>query len=262
MTDSGSTRSGGSDPLALAELYACNALPDDERRQLEADLALLDPQRLAEFDAAVHRTQDALTATFANDEVQPPSSLRVGLLRLVDVPVSSDPNSRQHGEEAIEPRVVVPQARWSTKRIAVLAAAATVCAVATGALVVQQRSAGWGSDTPSVALQDERTVTMPFPGGGTATISYSSLDRARVTMDHVEAPPHGHVYQLWLLDADNTAAPRSAGVMDAAAVGPDRRTTTEIVGPGDASTIGFTVEPIGGSTGPTAKPFASATLPP
>ncbi|MGM5069218.1 anti-sigma factor domain-containing protein [Rhodococcus qingshengii] len=260
MTDSGSTHSGGSDPLALAELYACNALPDDERRQLEVDLELLDPQRLAEFDAAVHRTHDALTATFANDEVQPPSSLRVGLLRLVDVP-NSGPNSRQRGEETIEPRVADPQARWSYKRIAVLAAAAAVCAVATGVLVVQQRSAGWGSDTPSVALQDERTVTMTFPGGGTATISYSSLDRARVTMDHVDAPPHGHVYQLWLLGADTTATPQSAGIMDAATAGPDRRTTTEIIGPGNASTIGFTVEPIGGSTRPTAEPFASATLP-
>lgn len=145
MTGSGSTRSGGSDPLALAELYACNALPDDERRQMEADLAFLDPQRLAEFDAAVHRTQDALTANFANDQVQPPSRLRVGLLRLVDISVSSRPNSRQHGEEAIEPRFAVPQARWSNKRIAVLATTAAVCTVTTGALFVQQRSAGWGS---------------------------------------------------------------------------------------------------------------------
>ncbi len=79
-------------------------------------------------------------------------------------------------------------------------------------------------------------------------------------MDHVDAPPHGHVYQLWLLGAVNTDTPLSAGIMDPATAGPDRRTTAEISGPGAASTIGFTIESIGGFTRPTAEPITSATL--
>ncbi len=60
---------------------------------------------------------------------------------------------------------------------------------------------------------------------------------------------------MWLIGDDG---PRSAGIMDAAAVKPS--TTAVLSDLGDSKTLAFTVEPGGGSTRPTTPAFAQLSL--
>ncbi len=60
---------------------------------------------------------------------------------------------------------------------------------------------------------------------------------------------------MWLID---TEGPHSAGVMDAAAIGPS--TTAVLPDLGSSTTLAFTVEPGSGSDRPTTTPFASLPL--
>ncbi|MEV0505187.1 anti-sigma factor, partial [Streptomyces spectabilis] len=68
-------------------------------------------------------------------------------------------------------------------------------------------------------------------------------------------PPRGKVYQLWF---DDDGSMRSAGLMDR-----DRSTTAVLMeGPvGDATGMGITVEPAGGSAEPTSPPVALVDFP-
>jgi anti-sigma-K factor RskA len=63
-------------------------------------------------------------------------------------------------------------------------------------------------------------------------------------------PPAGKVYQLWF---DEDGAMRSAGLLD-----PGRSDQTVLMrgAVGGSSGMGVTVEPVGGSQGPTSAPLA------
>jgi anti-sigma-K factor RskA len=76
-----------------------------------------------------------------------------------------------------------------------------------------------------------------------------------LVMNNVAPPKPGTVYQMWLVGAQG---PKSAGIMDAAAVAPS--TTAVLPDLGDSKTLAFTVEPSGGSTSPTTPIFAALPL--
>ena len=61
---------------------------------------------------------------------------------------------------------------------------------------------------------------------------------------------------MWLMS--DQGRPQAAGTMDATAVAPS--TTAVLQGIGDATALGFTVEPPGGSPQPTGQIFAELPL--
>jgi anti-sigma-K factor RskA len=106
------------------------------------------------------------------------------------------------------------------------------------------------------AAPDVRTVSGAMPGGGTATVVYSSEKNAGVlVMNNVPPPPPDTVYQMWLIGNNNA---KLAGTMDAKSVAPS--TTAVINEIGKSVALAFSVEPSPGSTQPTGPLIAELPL--
>jgi anti-sigma-K factor RskA len=99
-----------------------------------------------------------------------------------------------------------------------------------------------------------RTTTLADGASGTVVVS-RSRDRAVFVGTRMAKPPSGKVYQLWFDDAGTM---RPAGLMD-----PDRATEAVLMDGAvdDASGMGITVEPAGGSARPTSDPVALLGFP-
>jgi Anti-sigma-K factor rskA len=222
--------------LELATPYALHAISDAERADVERRVAAAPTTVAQAFRDEVRAVRETLAAVSAATAIEPPATLRDRLLAAVEQP------SRRHFP-------------WRTT---LLAAAAAVI-VGLGAL-----SAGLAlrpAKPPSTAEQvfaapDVRTVSGAIPTGGTATVVYSHEKNAGVlVMNNVAPPAPGTVYQMWLLGANG---PKSAGTMDAKAVGPS--TTAVLSDLGTSKALAFTVEPGSGSTQPTGQWVAKLAL--
>ncbi|MFD4829897.1 anti-sigma factor domain-containing protein [Streptomyces uncialis] len=103
--------------------------------------------------------------------------------------------------------------------------------------------------TGVLTAPDARTRSATFPDGARGTVVASrTRDKAVFIGAGMPRPPAGKVYQLWY---DDGGTMRSAGLME-----PARGDQAVLLnGPlGGASGVGITVEPAGGSPGPTSDP--------
>ncbi|MFG1932221.1 anti-sigma factor domain-containing protein [Mycobacterium sp. NPDC048908] len=222
--------------LELATPYALDAVSDGERATIETRVAGASAAVAAAFDDEVRRVRETMAAVSASTSVEPPAALRG---RLVAAVKSGSARRR----------------RWRT---IVLAAAAAI-AIGLGALGagLALRSTPPPSTPAQVfAAPDVRTVSGNMPGGGTATVVYSSEKNAGVlVMNNVPPPSPDTVYQMWLI-GDNNA--KLAGTMDAKSVAPS--TTAVINEIGKSVALAFSVEPSPGSTQPTGPLIAELPL--
>ncbi|WP_461026857.1 anti-sigma factor, partial [Streptomyces sparsus] len=107
-----------------------------------------------------------------------------------------------------------------------------------------------------LAAPDARIGTDRLPGGATATVVVSEeRDRAAFLASGMPKPPGDRVYQLWF---DDNGTMRSAGLMPSAASGEAVLLEGRV---GEASGMGITVEPAGGSPQPTSEPLAVMEFP-
>ncbi|MEU4271876.1 anti-sigma factor [Streptomyces sp. NPDC026092] len=107
-----------------------------------------------------------------------------------------------------------------------------------------------------LAAPDARLTTARLAGGAVGTVVYApSADRAAFAASALPRPPAGSVYQLWYADGD---VMRPAGLLPA-----DTTTSTTLLAGrvNEASAIGITLEPAGGSPRPTTAPLAVIALP-
>ncbi|MGN9793970.1 anti-sigma factor [Streptomyces sp. OZ13] len=121
----------------------------------------------------------------------------------------------------------------------------------------ERRTERRAADLASVlTAPDARVVSGRLSDGATGTVVASrTRDKAAFLATGLPNPPEGKVYQLWFADGGSM---RSAGLLDVSG------TTGAVVMEGpldDASGIGITVEPAGGSPHPTSDPLALMTLP-
>ncbi|MEU6082827.1 anti-sigma factor [Streptomyces sp. NPDC047108] len=108
-----------------------------------------------------------------------------------------------------------------------------------------------------LAAPDASAGSGRLKSGGTVTVVVSrEEDRAAFLMGHMPEPPSGKVYQLWF---DDNGSMRPAGLLDASK---DTAATLMHGSVGDASGMGITLEPEGGSKQPTTEPLALMDLPP
>ncbi|MER5476795.1 anti-sigma factor [Streptomyces sp. NPDC002734] len=244
------------DPHALTGAYALDALHDDERAAFERHLAdcATCAQEAAEFTATAARL--ALAAT-----VRPRPALREEVLRRVttvrQVPPDTAPPRRPRGGARSGPVL----ARWA------LAACVAAASAFGGAALWQYERAQDARDRAALAERraEEAAAVLAAPdavsrsakvAGGVGTLVVSAeQDRAVFVASRMAAPPPGKVYQLWFADGDEM---RPAGLMD-----PGRGSQTMLMrGPvDDASGVGITVEPAGGSRRPTSEPVALLGVP-
>ncbi|MDJ0356483.1 anti-sigma factor [Paenarthrobacter sp. PH39-S1] len=262
--------------MELAEIYAVHAVTDAERAEIDGYISSAPPEIRHGFEDRVRQASEALAAAYATDEAEPPVGLLDSILAQLppaaaaagasEAPApgadasdtgadasytagTSDELSARREQKAAR-RGLSSGRRWL---IGVAAAAAIVIGgVGVGTNI-------FNSQDPTRQIlnaADLQTKKIEFPAGGTATLAISgSKDAAVVTMENVPDPPAGKVYQMWLIPKNGTA-PVSQGTVDAEALSK----ATTIKGVDSSSAFAITVEPAGGSVGPTMPTVASLPL--
>lgn len=224
---------------ALSGAYAVDALDDLERARFEEHLAAC-----AECRDEVASLQDATLLLSELSETAPPAALRAKILDDIKIIRPLPPVGARL--EAPRPR------RWS----GLVAAAAAAAVLVGGGTVAWQQIADDSSTVrlsaadQVIASQDVERFDVDLAGGAHATVYRSvALGKAALETSNMPAPPSGRVYQLWL-QKDGLMVP--AGLMPS---GSDQKFV--ISGSADdATAVGITVEPAGGSEHPTTPPIA------
>jgi len=242
--------------LELAEIYALNAVNDDERAMIDSYIE--NAPEGPEFMERVREAHETLAASFTAEEA-PPAHLFQSIMDRISHDTAEQPPVAPAVEPVTSPAVddlaaarakreERTRAAGARKWIVGVAAAAVIAlgGIGVGTYVSTQ------NDPVNQVLQaqDVQKKSAAVPGGGTATISASSAkDSFVVLMDGVAPAPEGKVYQLWTLPKDGSA-PVSQGTMDAQALSKP----AVVKGLSSASSMAITVEPAGGSSAPTTDP--------
>jgi len=232
------------DVHALAGAYVLDAVDDFERAAFDRHLRECEACR-----AEVDDLREASARLADGARSVPPPSLRgsvltaIGTTRQVAPPVPARP-------------------AFPRSRLRLLAAAAAVVVAAGGAFAVQEPRVRGEHAAAEQARAGQAVLSAPdlqvreqtLTGGGRMTIAVSRLRNAGVIMLAADAAPGDHrVYQLWTV-----RGPRAVSE-GALAVG--QTTTVRIVqGIDQASDVGVTVEPAGGSRTPTRPMVADLKL--
>ena len=240
----------------LTGAYALHALSEDERGEFERHAADCEAcaQEARELEAAAARLGLAVSAT-------PRPALKGQVMQRITTVRQEAPHTLplpRSGNLAARRRRL---SRWAL-------AACLAAAAALGGTAVwqhdraqdareQAREAERRTDELAAVLAapDARTRSARLAGRADGTVVVSkSRDQAVFIASGMAKPPSGKVYQLWFNDGGTM---RSAGLMNPA------RTTEAVLmkGPVDqASGMGITVEPAGGSAEPTSAPLALMDL--
>ncbi|GAA3672530.1 anti-sigma factor [Nocardioides ginsengisoli] len=229
---------------ALSGAYAVDALDADERARFEAHLTTC-----ADCRAEVDSLREAAALLGADDVVAPPPSLRDDILAGIDRIRPLPPVTG----------TVTPLRRRHRLPLLMSAAAAVVLLLGVGLAWLRP----WHDEQPARLTAAERILAAPdatrleksFPDGSRATVVLSrSEGKALIRTKAMALAPAGKAYELWLQTP--------AGVMEPAGLMPDQPDTTYVLkgDATDATGIGITVEPDGGSPQPTSAPIALFAL--
>jgi len=225
-----------------AAAYALDALPDDERATFEAHLTTC-----RECKEEVRGFQLTTSRLGLSEEAALPVALRS---RVLDE-VARTPQERVATVTQLETRGPSASTRW-------LAAAAAVLLVTTGTLGVTTYLSAQRADeltaTTASALEvlnapDAEIVRGEVAGGGSGSMVVSrSEGKAVVAATGLPPVSDESTYQLWAIS--------DGGVAPSELLDPDAEGEAGVVvdWPSDATALGLTVEPAGGSAEPTTDP--------
>ncbi|WP_461175012.1 anti-sigma factor [Arthrobacter sp. Z1-9] len=252
----------------LAELYALDAVTDEERHAIEQYISTAPAAERDAFHERVRQSRETLTRTFKVEE-EPPADLFDRII--AQLPAQDGPRDSgapapsasfpAAGEDSHDELAKARQRRAERGRPAGarrwLAGIAAAAAIALGGVGVGSYLADQNNPLNQVVRAgDLREASVNVAGGGTANLQISaSEDAAVIRMKDVPAPPEGKVYQMWLIPKDGSA-PVSQGLMDAEALSKP----AVVEGISSAAALGITVEPVGGSVSPTLPTVAAAPL--
>ena len=285
MTDD--KRKSGDDLATLSGAYALNALSAEEREAFEA--------HLGESESLRHEvTELADTAVLlgrAITPVAPPAELKASIMSLIAstpqlptaprlVAVETDATrspvawatpgapgvsaaSFAEPTNGATPSERKAQARWFTKPVmAIVAAAAAIGIIVGGGVLVntvgdsQEQNQAADRLAAINAASDMQQAVSEVAGGGTATLVWSNdLQSSAMIVDGLATLPDGKVYELWYIDTSSQARP--AGTFGVDSDGKTWRVLDGEMQAGD--TVGVTVEPSGGSKAPTSTPIVAIT---
>ncbi len=260
-TDLGS----GGELHLLTGAYALDALDPDEHAAFEEHL-----KTCASCQAEVKELRATAGLLGAAAAETPPPSLKERVMAEVDrtrqdppvvvtssPPVVADPKGGQ---------VVALSQRRSTRIFQVAAAVMTVVALGLGIWGVANHNSANSAKTSYASVQS--VLTAPdavvrhgdLSGSGTSgtatVVSSKSVGKSVFLGANLSTPPSGKTYQLWYMDAAGAARP--AGFVE-----PGSHNAAAQVLEGsidDATLVGVTVEPNGGSAQPTTQPVLALTL--
>lgn len=259
------------------DLYALDALPQNEADAVEMALVTAAPEDKASMLAHIASTREVVAGIVADADLDtaPPPRLRE---RVLEMAAASNPGGQTGADDTAAPRRdvapggadVVDLSRERQRRrpgaLSFLAVAAAAVVLVVGGVVIGRVTDGAGAEnslpvasppagsmpgkvTSLLAAEDLAVVRGQVGGTGTATVLASkSADMAVISMTDLPAPPQGRAYQLWLMGDHD---PISAGTMESGEVGPSP--SAQIDGIRDSEQIGITEEPAGGSPAPTGQ---------
>lgn len=255
MTDDDDTRLESYDVHALSGAYAVDALDDLERARFEEHL-----RGCPDCQEEVDGLREA-AATLAADPVEPPSRLRADVLAGIEEIRPLPPLTTAERARLEKRRVGARGGRpWYAHPAPLLVAAALVLVALVGTAWLQP----WQDDGPGTTLTaTERVLTDPdadrfrtrLEDGSRVEVVVSRAEgRAVVRTEDMALPPIGKDYQLWLQTP--------AGELEPAGLVPDDETATFLLqgDPTNATGLGITVEPDGGSKEPNLPPLAFIDL--
>ena len=248
---------------ALSGAYVVDALDDDERTAFEKHLA-----GCPDCQQEVASLREA-TALLADDAaLTPPAALRESVLAGIKTIRPLAPQVGRHtAQESDDANAagspglgkVVPFRPRNTRIARLLVAAAAVLVVAGGVTWHP-----WQDNTSHSHLSavdqvlnaaDTQKVSMSFKDGSSATVFRSrSFGKAVLLTQNMAVPPAGKAFELWLRDKSGVMKP--AGMMN---TGGDHKLL--LTGnAAQATAVGITVEPKGGSDTPSTAPIAMFEL--
>ncbi|MEZ4554389.1 MAG: anti-sigma factor [Dehalococcoidia bacterium] len=215
--------------------YAIDALPPEERREVEAHL-----RECGRHEDALALRATASLLAYVPEDREPPARLRSRILAAV---------AEADAPAVEESRAPVPLAARRRRAPAALLAAVlalfALAAVITGFFVL-------GSDGGSADLV--RTVA-GGPAAGTTLRYDTASDRATLDVAGLDALAEGRVYQVWMLRGEQVVG---VGLFTVDASGRGRTTFDAPLEVGD--TVAVTEEPAGGSPAPTSQPLLAIEL--
>jgi anti-sigma-K factor RskA len=248
------------DPHTLAGAYALYAI-DDVRERMRFEQHLSACAECEEETRGLRETAARLGAAVAQE---PPPALRdrvmaeIGLVRQLPPAVTPVTQVASPGRRAASRRA------WWPRVATGLAAACLAAAVGLGVLAVHTQDLldrerrGDQQIAAVLAAPDVRTVKAKAGRGATATVVMSrSQGKVVFFSSGLAALPESKAYQLWRIGPDG-AVPDRVTRPDASG-----RTPPVVLGElGEATEVGVTVEPAGGSKQPTTEPLMVMSLPP
>jgi anti-sigma-K factor RskA len=238
----------------LTGSYVLDAISDAEREEFERHL-----QHCPTCETEVRGLRETAARLALACAVTPPARMERRVLAAAYQTRQLPPLSADRPRRALPHLRALPRRassrstfprRTVTRRVAVLAAAASVAAAI--ALGITQLSAQHQLDQAR-ATAIARVVTAPdahvetartSAGGSVTVVTSAALREAVVSASGMASLPSSRVYQVWVL---NSSGARSAGLMHGSSL-------LAAIRPGDR--IGITVEPAGGTARPTTTPVA------
>ena len=242
---------------ALSGAYVVDALDPAERLLFEQHLATC-----ADCRAEVDSLREAAAMLPETSLAEPPPGLRDRLLadisKVRPLPPVVEPTPLPTRDDTQHAEAIPLASRRRRFRPALVAAAAVVALIGGGVVVSQPWNDDSGNQQTDLTTAervlndpDAEHVTQEFPGGATATLVRSTAHGKAVLVTSKMPPaPDGKVYELWFQDADGAMIP--AGLMPAKS----DQTVVLTGDANDATGVGITVEPVGGSDTPTSDPIA------
>ena len=242
----------------LTGAYALDALSAQERAAVEAEAERSEALR----SELTELSDTAVLLGLAVEPVQPRPELKADLLaKIASTPqlapiadTTDEGDAVRPDPSSVRPAEARARARWFTRPVTLLAAAAAAVALfAGGAFAISQITRDPVSQI--AAAEDAQQATAEVAGGGTATLVWSGeLGASAVRVEDIAPLPDDRVYQLWYID---TSGATPAGTFT---VGDGGQSWHVLEGTMDAGdTVGITVEPAGGSQSPTTDPVVAIT---
>lgn len=237
----------------------------DERHECGTDVAAyalgaLDAHEVGGFERHLERCavcRDELAAfrgvvdqlPMSAPVIAAPPDLKRRVMAMVDddVRAGADAGSERRDRRAAgRRRISWPWPAIASPRLGLALAATVAVIVVAGAVTLG------GSGGPRV-----RVITAQMVGGsGHATLRVTG-DRGELIVDHMPAPPAGHIYEVWLARAGHAPSPTTA------LFSVTSRGSGDVAVPGSLKGVHevmVTAEPAGGSRVPTHAPVLEALL--